>query len=252
MHTNNGDLYALSYRLRSVRDKKRSQKEDFEKRLIQLDKQENRLRAEKHKLPWVPLSEPYQKGWKRFFILREDVRRSENAGFYQSLLDKINTIQYTRDKDFRVKKRQRRGKVYAIQPQSVRTFTEMEWHSPKLPLTEKEKLSFCLVKRWSNSSKCRIIEYEYMEPWRFVLQVRPHMITQVRMIDAELESKLQRLKNFIERNHLDHKIYKMTRGRRQNYRYNGILPKYEHLFRNKPLHAILEVCKEEAFNYYQS
>ena len=80
MHTNNGQLYALSYRLRSARDKKRSQKEDFEKRLIQLDQEEDRLRAEKHKLPWVPLSEPYQKGWKRYFILREDVKRSKHDG----------------------------------------------------------------------------------------------------------------------------------------------------------------------------
>jgi hypothetical protein len=132
MHTNNGHLHALSYRLRSARDKKRSQKEDFEKRLIQLDKRENRLRAEKQKLPWVPLSEPYQKGWKRYFVLREDVKRSKNAGFYQSLLEKINTIQYSKDEAFKVKKRRKRRNVYEVKKQAVREFDQQEWDSPKL------------------------------------------------------------------------------------------------------------------------
>ena len=89
MHTNNGHPYALSYRLRSARNKKRDlKKEDKEKRLIQLHKQEVMLWTDRRKLPWVPLAEPYQKGWKRFFVLREDVKRSNNAGFYESLLEK--------------------------------------------------------------------------------------------------------------------------------------------------------------------
>ena len=104
MHSNNGQTHALSYRLRSARNKKRSQKEDKEKRLIQLHKQEVKLWMDRRNLPLVPLAEPYQKGWKRFFVLREDVQGSNKAGFYESLLEKINTIQYSKDKGFKAKK----------------------------------------------------------------------------------------------------------------------------------------------------
>jgi hypothetical protein len=246
MHTNNGPLYALSYRLRSARNKKRSQKEDFEKRLIQLDQREYRLWGEKSKLPWVPLAEPYQKGWKRYFVLREDVRRSKYAGFYQSLLEKINTIQYSKDKAFKVKKRRKRRNVYEAKKQSVREFSQQEWDCPKLKLTEKERLFFCREERWFPESKCMKVRYVYTESWRFVLQIRPHMITHVRMIDEDLEREIQRLKNYIEKNHLRHKIYKMTRGRNQNwYKHDGIKPKYQHPFKNKPLYAILDECAKE-------
>jgi hypothetical protein len=246
MHTNNGQAHALSYRLRSARNKKRSQKEDVEKRLIQLHKEEVKLWTHRRNLPWVPLAEPYQKGWKRFFVLREDVRRSNNAAFYESLLEKINTIQYSKDKGFKVKKRRMRKRVYEVKKQSLREFYEWEWNSSRLQLTEEEKAFFYRQETLCSKGKCICVKYVYAEPWRFVLQIRPHMITHMKMIDEDLEREIQQLKNYIERNDLRHKIYKMTKGRRQNWRkYDGIKPKYRHPFKNKPLYSILDECIRE-------
>jgi hypothetical protein len=226
MHTNNRQLYALSYRLRSARNKKRSQKENFGKRLIQLHKQEVKLWTDRRKLPWVPLAEPYQKGWKRFFVLREDVKRSNNAGFYESMLEKINTIQYSKDKDFKVKKRRMRKRVYEVEKQFLREFNEWEWNSSRLRLTEDEKAFFYRKETPGPKNKYIIVKYVYTEPWRFVLQIRPHMITHMKMIDEDLEREVQLLENYIERNDLRHKMIKMTKGRKQNQRrYNNLISK---------------------------
>lgn len=246
MYTDYGPLHALPYRLRSARQKRRAQKEDFAKRLIQLDKQRGRLRADKANLPWIPLPEPYQKGWKRSFILREDVRRSKYAEFYQALLDKINTVQFNTDKTFRVKTKRWGKKLSEVKTQSLQEFSISEWNSPELKLTDMEKQFFYPRETWCWQSKRIIIQYVYAEPWRFVLQVRPHMITEVKMFDADLESQIRRLDNLIENNHLNCKIYKMTRSRRASRKSRlDIKQKYRHPFNNMPLYRILEGLKEQ-------
>jgi len=247
MHSNEGPLHALPYRLRSARQKRRSQKEDFEKQLIQLHNQRIQLQADKARLPWIPLAEPYQKGWKRSFVLREDVWQSKQADFYQTLLDKINTTQYSKDKGFKVKKRKRRKRVYEVKKQSLREFSEWDWSYGKLKLTETEKMLFYRQETWSAQSRCFIIQYVFIEPWRFVLQVRPHMITHMKMIDADLEARIQQLENYIENKHLNYKIFKITNGRsRHSWKKEfEIKPQYHHPFRNMSLHSILEELKEQ-------
>ncbi|HTI08211.1 MAG TPA: hypothetical protein VL832_06630 [Puia sp.] len=247
MYKNEGPSHALSYRLRSARQKRRSQKEDFNKRLIQLAKQRNKCWQARRQLPWIPLTEPYQKGWIRFFVLREDVKRSRNAVFYQTLLDKINTFQHHSDKMFKVKRRWRGKKIYEVKAQSLKEISEWEWNSPKCKLTEQEKMFFYRKETLDYSGRNIIIQYAYVDPWRFVLQIRPYMITKIKMIDADLEREIQQLENHIEKNHLQHKIYKMTKGRRQHsWRKNKeIHPKDQDPYDNMPLYRILDACREE-------
>ena len=238
-------LYALSYRLKTARQKKRAQKGDLEKKLIRLDELRAKLRYDKDHLPWVPLAEPYQKGWKRFFVLREDIRRSNDADFYQTLLDKINTVHYSRDKAFRKRKRRMRRYVYTVETQALREIQVWEWNSPKFKLTEREKMLFFRYERWCPQGKYWKVSYVFAEPWRFVLRIKPHMITEQRMIDANLEAVLQRLKNYIERSNLGGKIYKLTRSQRGRWNWHeGVKPRYKHPFINKPLRIILAECKE--------
>ena len=71
------DDYIQCSRLKTKRQKKRLVKEDFEKQLIQLNKLQDELWEKKRCLPLVPLAMPYQKGWQRYFVLREDIARSK-------------------------------------------------------------------------------------------------------------------------------------------------------------------------------
>ncbi|MDZ7900020.1 MAG: hypothetical protein U5N85_18600 [Arcicella sp.] len=78
------------------------------KQLIRLYREDRSLRKQKYELPMIDLVPPIQRGWKRYFIVREDVRRSKMGVFYENLLQKINTVQHSADKTFKVKKETKR------------------------------------------------------------------------------------------------------------------------------------------------
>ncbi|SHG74719.1 hypothetical protein [Flavobacterium johnsoniae] len=206
------DEYALCTRFKSKRRKKRLVKEDFEKHLIQLRKREKELWKKRKDLPLIPLENPYQKGWQRCFVLREDVVRSSEAEFYRTLLEKINTWQFSSEKSFKRKKKRKRRNVYIEKIQTVKEFSEWEWKSPKLELTEKEKVHFYKRERWCSNFKRYKIHYVFNEPWRYVLRVSPYMITHTKMVDSDLESEIQLLENYIVNLDLRNKINRLIHG----------------------------------------
>ena len=110
----------LSYRLRTVRQKKRMQYEDFDKGLIQIGKEERRLWRQSRNPGWQPLLPPVQRGWNRFFVLREDVAAGRNAEFWENILMKINTCDWSYRKDFKIKRRKFGRKIYEVKPQRLR------------------------------------------------------------------------------------------------------------------------------------
>jgi len=246
MDTNDLLYWTACSRIKSARRKVRLQKWYKEKQLIQLGKQRYELRKQKHALPLVPLKEPYQKGWKRFFGLREDVARCNKADFYWKLLEKINTVEYSNNKSFTVKMRKKRKRIDVVKQQYLKAFSTSEWKSSKLELSDKEKDQFVLKDVWCEFDKKYYARYVFIEPWRYVLRIKPHFITHTKMIDEVLEQQIQELKNYIENNFLDHKIDKLTRGRKDHYRcWNKNKLKYLHPFKNKALHTILYECEQE-------
>ena len=91
-----GNLYITPKgvsRLRNLRSRKRIAREDHEKYLRECIKRQKVLFKQRRELPLVPLEKPYQKGYVRFFVLREDVRQGKQADFFETLLEKINTYQ---------------------------------------------------------------------------------------------------------------------------------------------------------------
>ncbi|MDR7210642.1 hypothetical protein [Flavobacterium piscis] len=236
-------------RLKSKRKKKQLAKKDFEKELIQLSKLEKELWKKHRALPLLPLVTPYQKGWERYFVLREDVAKSNDAVFYNVLLEKINTIQYASDKSFKNKKRKKGMDVYNDRRQAVKDFLEYEWLCPKLELTDKEQTHFYKVGRWSPNGKSYRTYYVFEEPWRFVLRVRPNMITHTKMVDADLESEIANLRNYLTNNFLRYSMLKIVYGRVKHRRWKekDIL-KYQNPLTNKPIHTLMYEFNEEKEN----
>src|SRR5688572_12105392 len=120
----------LCYRMRTARQKIRMQYADFDKFLIQLHREERDLYEKKRNLGWEALSPPVQKGWKRFFVLRDDVERSKQADFFKGILVKINTYDWSSRKDFKIKKRKRGRKTHVIKSQKL--LEPGEFHFQKL------------------------------------------------------------------------------------------------------------------------
>lgn len=230
------DLQDWPYRLKSARRKKRLVKKDRDKQLIQLDKQHSLLWKEKQYLPMIPLEHPYQKGWKRVFVLRKDVQQSEKAVFYQAILDKINTVEYNHDISFKKRKRRKQRYHYEERPQTLRPIYDNEWRCNKLKLTEAEQACFFRNEEWSASRSKVIITYLFTDLWRFVLAVKPHIIYEVKMVDELLEQELKAIDNWVVRYNLWPKITKLNKG--NCYKYWKVIsyeqPQYINKLKNKP------------------
>lgn len=238
--------YALCSRFKSKRTKKRLVKEDFEKQLRQFRKLEVELWKKRQDLPLVPLTTPYQKGWQRSFVLREDITRSSESSFYQILLEKINTWQYSSEKSFKKRKKKKRKHVFVEKLQTVKEFSESEWRSSKLGLTEKEKMHFYKRERWCPNCKRYKIHYVFNEPWRYVFRVKPNMITHTKMVDADLESEIQVLDNYITNLNLRYKINKLVDGfSYRNRYYQNENPKERNPIKNKNLQVLYQQYVDE-------
>jgi len=241
------DLHELSYRLKSARQKKRLVKKDRDKQLIQLAKRQDLLWKQKKERPMIPLEHPYQRGWKRLYVLRDDVVKSPRAEFYQGILKKINNVRYHHDKSFKVRKRRKCRYYYVEKPQTLREITEREWQANSLKLSDVEKQCFYPKLEWDKNKYRMVATYVFIESWRFVLVVKPHIIYEVKMHDEVIEQELGEISNAIDKKLLGPRIHRLTSGR--SYRYWSVKyfdkPKYINKLKNKPLYLIKDECSDK-------
>lgn len=190
------DIHEWPRCIKSARRKKRVVKLDLDKRLIGLSKMREQLRQQQRDLPMVPLAQPYQRGWKRLFVLRDDIRRGPKADFYEALLQKINTVQYHHDRAFKFKKRRKAKYGYKAKEQKLSEIDEYDWDYNRLKLTEEERLSFTRVKYLHANYRRLTIKYVITDPWRFVLKVMPHIVTQVKLHDEVLQQEIDEVDSY--------------------------------------------------------
>jgi hypothetical protein len=201
----------FSYRIRTKRQKIRARYEDFDKFLLQLDREESELYRRKRNLGWIPLTSPIQRGWKRFFVLREDVARSRHAEFFNGILEKINTCVHSNRKDFKVRKKITHGKWYRVVKMQKLLEPEAARFN-KLGLTEKEKLWFIAEYRYDKRQRRFGTFYVFKEPWRFVLKIKPNMVDRIREHDEVLEAQIHRMREFLDRNNYRNRQLKLKHG----------------------------------------
>ncbi|WEK34617.1 MAG: hypothetical protein P0Y53_19190 [Candidatus Pseudobacter hemicellulosilyticus] len=241
MDTNYGDCYALMSRHRSARARKRAVKKQQEKKLIALREKRQELWEAQYHRPWVPLAEPYQNGWKRQFVLNEAIKRTAAGPFYEALLTKINTVEYSKDKSFTVKKRKKGRKIRVPQTQELRQFYESSWNSRDCQLTAGERMLFYPREYWDKSGSA-VIRYTLADTSPYVLQIRPHMITKVKLLDAQLQQDITCIANLIERNHLWPAMDRLQRSKPDYWRkYCLIDARYKNPLKNRSLSEFLQL-----------
>jgi hypothetical protein len=234
----------LCYRIRTARQKIRMQYKDFDKQLIQLYKEEKALHQQQRNLGWEPLIPAFQKGWKRFFVLREDIARSYNAVFFGNILAKINTKEWSHRKDFKIKKRKRGKKIYIVREQKL--CEPSEYHFKKMKFSEKEEELFNLVYSFDRRGNVTLKRYVFKEPWRFVLRVRPNIIDKIWKRDELIESKIKKIDNFLERRDYRKRQSWLLRGNYQWINLKGIeSPNEYNILKNKSFQQIMDESKDE-------
>lgn len=230
----------LCYRLRTKRQRKQAQKIGFEKQLRALDRERRDLWQKQRNLGWIELEKPVMRGWKRFFVLRDDVAESIHADFFKSILDKIGTVNFSSRKDFKAKKK--RVKKWGYEANNQELLKPEAWQFKKMNFTEKER-SFFEEKGILNKHRIWVTVYEFKEPWRFVLKVKPNMVTRTRVRNVEMESRVAELDNYFGGNYLLPKLNKLY-GR--SYKYRRDFEKHQEVyeFKNKPLLEMLDLIKQ--------
>ncbi|MCY7420269.1 MAG: hypothetical protein LH478_00790 [Chitinophagaceae bacterium] len=231
------------YRLQSARRKKRMQYEDFEKRLLALHKERQALHAQQRSLGWIELKPPVMRGYKRYFVLRDDVARSKHAAFFEGILQKINKVAYSSRKDFKVKKRKGGKKIYVVKDQQL--VQPDEYHFSKMNFTDNEIQFFevrFVKEKWMKEPQ-KI--YVFVEPWRFVLKIRANMITKTRARDEAIERRVHEINSYLERNGLEWKLHRILSGN-YKWRWNEEVKEWEkNPLKNKQLVAIIDGIAEE-------
>jgi hypothetical protein len=193
MDTHDESYWVQCSRLRSKRHKKRMQREDEDKQLIRKYNEELALRSQLNNLGWTELKPPVQRGFIRYFVLREDVARTKEAAFFQGILDKINERQWSYRKDFKQKARKFGKKIYKVREHQL---TDVFAYNFFKRFTEKERLYFYEQLVHSKFSKMPYKVFRFSEAWRFVLKVQPYMITKVRIKDLDLEKQKAEVDKF--------------------------------------------------------
>ncbi len=211
------------------RKEKRLRIWESDKKLIALHKEDKSISRQQWDLGFEPLDPPIQRGWKRTFVLRHDVKASPDADFFQGLLDKINHVQYSHRRDFKNKKKRRGRKVQVERIQQLKELSEYSYAKAKL--TPKQQKYFREEEEISPVRKhVRTKKYVFTAPWKFVLKVTPHMITQVKIIDPELERRSAEISHYIDGRHLWPRLDKITGRSYSNKKRWGDSPKerYRH------------------------
>lgn len=230
-------------RFRNERRRIRAAHKDKEKKLLALHRELSSLYTQRQNARWIVLDPPIRNGYVRSFIVRPDIQRSKYGPFFEGILKKINTVQYSDKKDFKKKARKRGRKIRV--PKEQHLLRPDEAHFRKLGFTEREKQLFIQKSKYKPQRRMTIRYYEFADPWRFVLRVRPHYITHQRVIDPVLESKIQQLNRLFKQEQLFARIRKAS-GKWKGYRWfdfgNRLHKPPRH---NRPLHCTLAELKND-------
>ncbi len=199
-----------------MRDNKKVSKEKKEKEYLKIFRELKNLRHSIYSLEKVELPKPRFNGYKRFYILREDITRRKDAKDIQQILDKISTTAYSKTKDFsyyNIEYKYDKYNIY-LNRQHLKSLTQKQFDE----LNPHQKTFF--YKSWDGKSNCN--RYYFFLEWMFVFKIKQHYITHVPMLVPEMESKLSELENKIEKHNLWPRIYKALGGRYRDYEENFI------------------------------
>ncbi|MFY1047968.1 hypothetical protein [Chryseobacterium sp. GP-SGM7] len=208
----------LLFRLRSLRSRKRIIRKDVEKQIRQKYKRSDDLCELRRKIPLMPLKEPYQKGFVRFFVVRDDVKRSKDADFFDGILNKINTKMYSPTRKFLKKKRKFGRRIYVEREQKLVQLSVHQWNDPKLALTIREKQYFLRIENYCPIRKKYNVYYKFIEPWRFVLRVKPNIITHYKPLNSDLDKEIDELDSYLGQHKIRGIIHKTIYGRSNSWK----------------------------------
>lgn len=165
-----------------------------DKHLLSLHKEHRKLLNVQRSAPLIELDEPYQRGWVRFFRLRDDASRREDAETLKEILDEINVYQYCRKGTFT----QKNKKTGVEEPigHNPKKYNVKEWCLYKWPPIYHKYFEIRLVteRNWRNQL-VRNQRYVFKYPFYFVSHIEKHFVTHQRVGMPEIDARLAEIED---------------------------------------------------------
>jgi hypothetical protein len=233
-----------SEHLRTERRRKNDRYAAQDKELLAIDRERRALWQSLRELPFVPLVPAVQKGWIRRFVIRPDLIGSTRAASLETVLEKINNVQWSYRKDFLVKRRKFGKKIHVPKEQYLEKLAAWQMH--KHAFTEEQKNLFDVEWRYNKHSNAHDAIYVFREQECFRLKVFPNIIDKIRMKDGMLESRLEEIDQYLLQGGHNYRLEKMLNyhNRHYNDRY-GVRFGEGNPLKNQPVQKILDALKEE-------
>jgi hypothetical protein len=193
---------------------------EFEKKLLSSYRRFLELNVQKRSLPLIALEEPIQKGWKRYYELRSDIKNRRDAHDLQRILGRINSTIYCRNQDFKTK--DYRTKKYEKMQHPLNSIHVNDWDKLGWPGHYKKWFRLCediySGYFWGSFIRSnKVYRFEY--PWMFTPVVVPNMMTHRRAISEEIEQELAYISAFLDSDNNWHKLNNLL-GIHNPYRYD--------------------------------
>ena len=187
-------------------------KKQKDKSILAYVRELDKLNKVSRDAPCIPLAKPYQNGWTKYLVLRDDYTRRDDAHIFREILAEIGGEVFCRKMDFI----DRQGNEYGP---TLRTIGKSEWE--KLGWTAQHRKHFQFGRfrtdgyfgmGWSN-----VIEgYRMVKPYFLVEKIKPHFITHTRILYPDVESRKTEIRNLFERR-LYWERYSKLKGHRWNH-----------------------------------
>lgn len=189
------------------REHRRANKHVREKTARAAIKREQKLWRASWKNPILEkLDKPVFWGYRREFVLREDISRRNDASKWRALLQLLQNVQYSKRKDFRY--RQRPSRKWKTRTHQLKTFSSWDFERE---IPNRFKIHF----RFYYAGGRR--RYYFIHPWMMVSRRKKEYNTHRIVLNTEIEKELGYLDNRIEQN-LYRQAYSRQKGGYYRYR----------------------------------
>lgn len=166
--------------------------------------------------PLIEIDEPYQRGWVRFFKLRDDASRRSDAATLTEILKRVNVYQYCRKGTFMQKNQ--KTKSYEPIGHYPKRYTIKEWSRLEWLESYRKYFEARLVteRNWKNQW-VRNQRYVFKYPFYFVSCTEKHFVTHHRVKLPDVESRITEIMNYFDQHQVWHRLHHLN-GERCRWR----------------------------------
>lgn len=167
------------------------------KNLVSLYRKKIKLAQAKRAYNWIKLDKPERYGYRRFFVIREDIAKGfpNMVPILNDILKICDIPVISRDKNFLTRDYKTKKMIPIIHKLKELSLSEYS----KLPSDKHRELFKAEYKYYNNR---QVLVYTIIDSWMFSLKTKHNYITHRFLIDPKIDSELKEIENKIERNNL--------------------------------------------------